>query len=85
MKRNFSIEYREWHDDGIPYIHHYFEIQQNIYQKLTIRDVKEHVKEQMYKMHEPVCSCFLEIWHIIIMMEKINNGKNAIIIMIQHY
>ena len=43
-------------------MHSIFYIQQNIYQKLTIRDVKEHVKEQIYKKHESVCSCFLEIY-----------------------
>ena len=43
------------------YDYQFFNINQYILQNLTIRDVKEYVKEQRYKKHKPICSCFLTI------------------------
>jgi len=64
MSRKFLIEYREWESDGLAYFYDTYHYNQSIFQSLTIRDVKEYVKEQRYKKHKPVCSCFLEIWRL---------------------
>ena len=64
MKRKFWIEYREFESDEKAHLYETFYYKQNFYQKFTIKDVKEYVKEQMYKKHKPVCSCFLTIRRI---------------------
>ena len=62
MDRKFYIEYRVWESDGTAHEYDFFSYNQYIFHYLTISDVKEYVKEQRYKKHKPVCSCFLEIW-----------------------
>jgi len=62
MKKTFNIEYYELKPNNIYYKVEDYILYQDIYQKLTIRDVKEYVKEKRYKAHKPVCTCFLSIW-----------------------
>ena len=61
-ERKFFIEYVEWESDGKAHCLDSFDYIEYIFQNLTIKDVKEYVKEQRYKKHKPVCSCFLRIW-----------------------
>ena len=62
MNKKFYIEYREWGYDSKAYFVDGYYYEQNVYRRLTIRDVKEFIKEKRYKIHKPVCSCCLEIW-----------------------
>ena len=62
MKKTFNIEYDEIRANGTHYIVEYYTLYQEIFQTLTIRDVKEYVKEKRYKAHKPVCTCFLSIY-----------------------
>ena len=62
MKRKFKVEYCEFENDGIAHIYESFTYVQKGYQQFTLRDVIEYVKEQRFKKHKPVCSCFLQIW-----------------------
>jgi len=62
MKRKFIIEYLEKDINWKTYRSDNFVLYEDIYQRLTVRDVKEYVKEQRYKKHEPVCTCLLEVW-----------------------
>ena len=61
MIRVFKVEYREFEDDGIAHLRDSFTYFQAGYQQFTLRDVKEYVKEQRFKKHKPICSCFLRI------------------------
>jgi hypothetical protein len=61
MNKKFHIEYREWGNDYKAYLYGDYFYEQNVYRRLTIRDVKEFVKEKRYKIHKPVCTCCLEI------------------------
>ena len=61
MNKKFYIEYREWGSDGLAYFYDSYYYNQYIFRRLTIRDVKEFVKEKRYKIHKPVCTCCLEI------------------------
>jgi len=61
MIRVFKVEYREFEDDGIAHLCDSFTYFQAGYQQFTLRDVKEYVKEQRFKKHKPICSCFLQI------------------------
>jgi len=60
--KKFYIYYREMDKNWKQYRYDSFDYEQKIYQKKTIKDVKEYVKEQRYKKHEPVCTCQLEVW-----------------------
>ena len=62
MKRKFKVEYLEWENEGQAHLYDSFIYVQEGYQQFTLRDVKEYVKEQRFKKHQPVCSCFLQIW-----------------------
>ena len=62
MKKTFNIEYDEFEPNDIYDNVEDYILYQDIFQKLTIRDVKEYVKEKRYKAHKPVCTCFLEIY-----------------------
>ncbi len=61
--KKFYIDYREIDKNWKQCRSDFFYYEQKIYQKKTIRDVKEYVKEQRYKKHEPVCTCQLEVWY----------------------
>ena len=62
MVKRFVIEYREWEKDGKAHWCDIYDYEQNYYQSLTLKDVKEFVKEQRYKEHKPICTCFLSIY-----------------------
>ena len=62
MIKKFAIEYQEWISKEKANIFETYYLEQDIYKKLTLRDVKEFIKEQRYKIHKPVCTCMLEIW-----------------------
>ena len=62
MSRKFYIRYHEWEIDGHAHWKKTYYYTQDIFQKFTIRDIKEYVKGERYKIHEPICTCFLSIW-----------------------
>lgn len=62
MSRKFYIRYHEWENDGHAHWKKTYYYTQDIFQKFTIRDIKEYVKGERYKIHEPICTCFLSIW-----------------------
>lgn len=62
MSRKFYVRYEEWENDGFGYWKESYYYTQNIFQKFTIRDIKEYVKGERYKIHNPICTCFLSIW-----------------------
>lgn len=62
MKKKFKVEYCELDSDGEAHCYGSYYYHQDIFQKLTLRDVKEFVKEQRYKEHKPVCTCYLLIY-----------------------
>jgi len=70
MSKKFNVEYREWESDGKAHYYDSYYYEQYNYRRLTIKDVKEFVKEQRYKIHKPVCTCCLKIWR--------KNGDNTI-------
>jgi len=62
MSRKFYVKYYEWENDGHAHFKDTYYYTQNIFQQFTIRDIKEYVKGERYKIHEPICTCFLSIF-----------------------
>ena len=62
MSKEFKVEYREWESNGKAHLYDSYYYEQYSYRRLTIKDVKEFIKEKRYKIHKPVCTCCLEIW-----------------------
>ena len=62
MSRKYFVEYKEFDNDGFAHLKDSFYYNQEVYQKFTIRDLKEFINEKRYKMREPICTCFLSIW-----------------------